>query len=231
MDNHDSVSLSSTDPELNTLPESTTGGVQSHLSTTNSQQRLRPTVAYLPSVKRPSTASTNEPLRARDLPFTTLLRQTLFPAPTLPLSTGNRRSQTRPWSAVCLRWAALIYCFLSVVVFSVEIYNTSHRRHNVKLKGLKENREINTIESIMMARSNTSLFDNVSIKQRLSRLFSHWPPPDAFDAFLVRSDYPADAMVVTACIWTTELDELDLLFSWAASWRGMKRTIFPASLN
>lgn len=202
--------------------ESTTGGVQSHLSSTNSQRRLRPTAVY--PVKR-SNVLMNE---ARDQPFTSFLRHALFPTQGLPHSTSNRRSQTRPWSKILLRWAVLIYCFLSVIVFTVEIYNTSHRRsQSVKLNRPKANRESNAIESIMKTRSNASLFDNFSTTLRLSRIFSQWPPPDGLDAFLVQSNYPTDTMAVTACIWTTELDELDLLFSWAASWHGMERSTFP----
>lgn len=224
MDNYCVHSPSSTDPELNTCPESTTGGVQSHLSTTNSLQRLRPTAAYLPSAKRSSTVLANEPMQPRDPPFTSFLRHTLFPAPGLPLSISNRRSQTRSWLAVCLRWAALTYCFLSVVIFSVEIYKSSYRGHNVKSKGLSGTGEINPLESIMMARSDAPLFDGLSTRQRLSRLSSQRPASDAFDAFLISGGaHPDDAVVITACIWTREVDELDILYSWASLWGGTRR--------
>lgn len=100
--------------------ESTAGSF--HLSTTNSQQRLR-AVQYVHPAKTlyvpPPVA-----LHPHEQPFlgiTAFLRHALFPAPVLPLA-SSRHPHARPWSMLCLKWIVILYCFLSFVVFSVDIY-------------------------------------------------------------------------------------------------------------
>ncbi|KAF8070538.1 hypothetical protein FPV67DRAFT_1487756 [Lyophyllum atratum] len=41
-----------------------------------------------------------------------------------------------------------------------------------------------------------------------------------FDPFIIRSDEILDTASVTACLWTTELQDFDILRSWALQWDG-----------
>jgi hypothetical protein len=109
--------------ESNIVPDiknSTAGSVQSHLSTTNSKQRLRATASCSQNI--PIRDQTPLQHREQFSGFTLFLRRVLFPAPTLPHAAGNRLLHPRPWSTLCLKWAVCTYCLLSLAIFSVTIY-------------------------------------------------------------------------------------------------------------
>ena len=108
--------------------DSTAGSIQSHLSTTNSQQRLRATAPCHNIPKRDPIPLQN---REQFSSFTLFFRRAFYRAPTLPQPTGNRSSHSRSWSTLCFKWAVCTYCLLSFVIFSVSIYKHFHgdRRH------------------------------------------------------------------------------------------------------
>lgn len=109
---------------------STAGSVQSHLSTTNSKQRLRLATAS-GAQNTPLRDQTPLALQHREQSFASgfalLLRHTLFPAPVLalPHPPGGRLVHLRPWSTLCLKWTVFTYCMLSLGIFSVTIYTHS----------------------------------------------------------------------------------------------------------
>lgn len=75
-------------------------------------------------------------------------------------------------------------------------------------------------------RPTLSSFEGMSTTQRLSRISSLQPPFAAFEPYLI---YPNeelhDLSTVTACIWSRELEDFDVLCSWAALWRGMTYSV------
>lgn len=117
--------MSSNGPDLSNDLESTAGSVQSHLSTTNSKQRLRAIASCSQNIPIRDQA----PLQHREQfsGFTRFLRRTLFPAPILPHPTGNRLLYPRPWTTLCLKWFLSTYCLLSLAIFSATIYTLSCR--------------------------------------------------------------------------------------------------------
>lgn len=108
-------------PDVKKGFDSTAGSVQSHLSTTNSKQRLRATASCSQNI--PIRDQTPLQHREKFSGFTLFLRRVLFPAPILPHPTGNRLSHPRPWSTLCLKWALSTYCLLSLAIFSATIYS------------------------------------------------------------------------------------------------------------
>lgn len=98
--------------------ESTAGNFRP--STTNSLQRLRATAPHLPFVKGDADVPPSQPHDSGLFDIGSLLRQALFPGSLLPVS--NRYPHSRPWIKLCFKWMLLTYCFLSFVVFSVDLY-------------------------------------------------------------------------------------------------------------
>jgi hypothetical protein len=70
--------------------------------------------------------------------------------------------------------------------------------------------------------SPLSAFEGISTAQRLSRISSLQPPFEAFEPYLIQpSEEPEDPMAVTACLWSQEPEDFDMLYSWASLWSGM----------
>jgi hypothetical protein len=119
--------------ESNIVPDlfdSTACSVQSHLSTSNSKQRLRATASSSQHIRIRDQAPLQQPEQFSG--FTLFLKRLLFPAPTLPQTAGSRLVHSRPWSTLCLKWAVCTYCLLSLAIFSVTIYmNSSGDRHRI----------------------------------------------------------------------------------------------------
>jgi hypothetical protein len=70
--------------------------------------------------------------------------------------------------------------------------------------------------------STPSAFEGISTAQRLSRISLLQPPFVAFEPYLIHpSEELDDPTAITACIWSKELEDFDVLYSWAAMWRGM----------
>jgi hypothetical protein len=199
--------------------------VQSHLSTTNSQQRLR------------ATASTSHDLPLRPAPlqhreqlsgFTLSLRRALFPPSTMPHPTSTRPSHYRPWSTLCLKWALLTYCTLSLAILSVTIYKNVRGDRRLEASQHFSTPATSSVQWLMRPRladrSVLSAFEGISTAQRLSRMSSLQPPFEAFEPYLIQptsSEEPEDPMAVTACLWSQELEDFDMLYSWVSLWRGM----------
>jgi hypothetical protein len=118
--------MSSNGPDTSNDLESTAGSVQSHLSTTNSKQRLRATASCSQNIPIRDQAETLQH-REQFSGFTRFLRRTLFPAPILPHPTGNRLLYHHSWTTPCLKWFLATYCLLSLAIFSVTIYMLSCR--------------------------------------------------------------------------------------------------------
>lgn len=118
------------------ISDSTAGSVQSHLSTTNSKQRLRATAPCSQNVSMRD----QTPLQHREQfsDFTLFLRRALFPTSTLPHPGGNRILISRPWSMVCLKWAICIYCLLSLAIFSATIYMHSRGDRHLISQGASQ---------------------------------------------------------------------------------------------
>ncbi|KAH0589014.1 hypothetical protein H2248_004790 [Termitomyces sp. 'cryptogamus'] len=68
--------------------------------------------------------------------------------------------------------------------------------------------------------ASISAFDDTSMAQRLSRLFSlQISDYLEFDPFVIRAEKRRDD-VVSACLWVSELQDLEILRSWVLQWQG-----------
>lgn len=124
-------------PDLSKGLDSTAASVQSHLSTTNSKKRLRATASCSQNILIRDQAPPGQH-REQFSGFTLFLKRTLFPAPILPHSIGNRLSPPRPWTTLCLKWFLFTYCLLSLAIFSTTIYSISCRDRPPVLQGEPE---------------------------------------------------------------------------------------------
>lgn len=123
------MAQSNANPEALSSSESIAGGsFQSYLSTTNSQQRLRATASYIPLAKEPTPLTIALPTFHQS--FSAFLGRSIFPVTGLLLPGNNRHLHTRCWSNACLKWAAITYCCLSVIIFSVNFY-----KHTTRVEG------------------------------------------------------------------------------------------------
>ncbi|KAJ7647232.1 hypothetical protein FB45DRAFT_821925 [Roridomyces roridus] len=101
---------------MNAQPSTSTisgsASCQTHLSTTNSQQRLRATTSYT-VVAKESTVSSTAVLSSPNS-LTTALRALL------PLD--HHQDHHRSWKGLAFKWLALVYCFLSLIFLSTALY-------------------------------------------------------------------------------------------------------------
>ncbi|KAJ7188131.1 hypothetical protein C8R46DRAFT_1341006 [Mycena filopes] len=176
------------------------GSFQSHLSTTNSQQRLRATGGYVPSNKESS--SPTSPVISSQNNLTNTLRVFLFPE----IAISSHHTSPRSWKCLALKWMALVYLFISVTFTSTSMwYKYLHFRNAVRLRN-----EI-----------GPSPFEFLSAEQRFSRIASYLGDgSQMFEPyFLIPSTPPAG---ITACLWMADDGDasLRLLVSWASRWPG-----------
>ncbi|KAJ7770126.1 hypothetical protein DFH07DRAFT_953966 [Mycena maculata] len=202
---------SHTKPTNRTLPESSSstisgsGSFQSHLSTTNSQQRLRATNSYAVPTKE-CTISSTSPVLSNPSSLTAALRA-LSPFPDMQISMQfqEHHSSSRSWNGLAFKWMAFVYCFLSFIFTTTALYkylylaNTFHRPVKNELV--------------------SSPLGFLSTEQRLGRI-SPYLGRSQLDPYLLLGSPPADDMI-TACLWTTDgEDSLHSVVSWATRWTG-----------
>jgi hypothetical protein len=114
-----------THPSLTKSPSST-GSFQGHLSTANSQQRLRAINSYGFPSSLPIRAFDPELNDAHVLSQNSILVSfvhAFFP----PVPSNLVSFRVRPWPTLALKWAACVYFCLCMVFLSVAIYK--HIRH------------------------------------------------------------------------------------------------------
>jgi hypothetical protein len=88
------------------------------------------------------------------------------------------------------------------------------------------------MDPYLVGRSTLSTFEGIPTTQRLSRISSLQLPFEALEPYLIRpSEELDDPAAVTACIWSQELEDFDILYSWAALWRGMTYVMPLLDLN
>ncbi|KAJ7783283.1 hypothetical protein B0H16DRAFT_1710078 [Mycena metata] len=188
-----------------TLPESTSGSgsFQSHLSTTNSQQRLRATGGSAPSTKESS--SLTSPVISSPNNLTNTLRAFLFPEIPISIHFQDHHASSRSWKYLALKWMALVYCFLSVIFTSTALYKYLYLRTAARMR--------NEIVP--------SSFEFLSAEQRLSRISSYLGgDSQMFEPYIILPASPPAG--ITACLWTNDDGDAGfrLLVSWASQWPG-----------
>ncbi|KAJ7703095.1 hypothetical protein B0H17DRAFT_86770 [Mycena rosella] len=191
------------------LPDSQisgSGSFQSHLSTTNSQQRLRATNTYAALTKE-SASSTSPVLLNPTTSFNTALRA-LLPFLDLPASIQiqDHHPPSRSWKALAFKWMVLVYCILSFTFTSTVLGRYLYRNDTFHIPaggGLVP-----------------STWEYTSSEQRFSRLSPRLGGSRAFDPYLLLAA-PRTDVGITACVWTTDdEDSLPSLVSWVAQWAG-----------
>ena len=113
------------------------GSFQSHLSTTNSQQRLRATCSYVSPPKDPLSYPKDHPytLSQSTRTITSFIHALLPSQVARPID--DRSLSLRSWPTVWLKCAALVYCCLSLVFMSRVVYKRIHGKDLHSLSTLK----------------------------------------------------------------------------------------------
>ncbi|KAJ6499993.1 hypothetical protein C8R47DRAFT_273244 [Mycena vitilis] len=183
------------------LPESSSSTISGHLSTTNSQQRLRATNASAVPNKEPSSSSTS-PVLSHPTNLANVLRmffpfqdvQSLFPF-------QDHYSPSRSWKAL----AALVYCFLSFVFTTTTLYKFIY---------------LSDAARIYPGHFVASTAEFVTVEQRFSRISPYLGGSRVLEPYVLAPSFPIDG--ITACLWTSESDDAGLgsLVSWASQWAG-----------
>lgn len=207
------------------LPESTisgSGSVQSHLSTTNSQQRLRAqaTNAYA-ALNKESPSSDSSPTIPNAL-------RVLFPSPETSVQSPDRHS-SRSWKGLAFKWMALVYCFLSIIFMSTSLYRYLYLVHAVRMP---PGNELGGPISTFAAPRPVFLFDPAPVaspteflatEQRLLRLSPYLGSSREFEPHILLPTSLADG--ITACLWSTDDGDTSFqaLVSWASKWTGKQQ--------
>ncbi|KAJ7497396.1 hypothetical protein FB451DRAFT_1120874 [Mycena latifolia] len=191
-------------PESSSSTISGSGSFQSHLSTTNSQQRLRATNAYAASTKE-SSSSTSPVLLNPTTNLSTAFRA-LFPFSEIQSSIQipDHHPSVRSWKALAFKWMILVYCFLSLVFTSTILCKYLYRTDTFRMP---------------VASQLASTWEFMSPEQRFSRISSHLGASRAFEPYLLLAAPHAEDFGITACLWTTDdEDSLQSLVPWVTQW-------------
>ena len=198
---------------------------QSHLSSLNTQQRLRPAAhhgahALGDAATKDLWLGPADALQPRScaLVLATFVREHLSLA-ALGSEVPAARHHTFSRSA---RWLFYVYCFVSAVFFSTVVCGRGFSSGDARGGGEPSGRP----PSISIPRvpfpadgPRTSELDALPVDTRLAKLFALHLPPKAFEpAVLCPSVDPAS---VAAVLWTHDDDaEMDALAAWAEAWQG-----------
>lgn len=188
---------------------------QTHLSTTNSQQRLRATNSYAAQPTKQSAALSTTVLSNPNTLATAL--RTFFPLDQLQ----DHHPLPRSWKGLASRWIALVYCFLSLIFLSIALYK------HICLGNTFRN-PVHNIPGIAFCRISpvfkfstltvTSTLEFLSAEQRLSRPY---PGLKMFDPYLLPGARSTNDRAITACLWTTDAeDNFPAIVAWASGWKG-----------
>ncbi|KAF8210379.1 hypothetical protein K438DRAFT_1809577 [Mycena galopus ATCC 62051] len=203
-------------PDSSSSTISGSGSVQSHLSTANSQQRLRATNAYAVLNKESKEASSfssspTSPALSHPINLTNALRRVLFSSPDIVQFPDY---SSRSWKGLAFKWMALVYCFLSIVFTSTSLYGYLYLRNAVHVFPSNE--------------SDVSSAQILTVEQRLSRLSPYFPylggsHQSTFEPYIFLPTSPTDG--ITACIWSKDDGDPTVrsLVSWTAQWTGKHR--------
>ncbi|KAJ6499200.1 hypothetical protein C8R45DRAFT_107750 [Mycena sanguinolenta] len=191
-------------PESSSSTISGSGSVQSHLSTANSQQRLRATNAYATLNKEFSKDSSSfdsspiSPTLSNPATLAHALR-VLFPSPEASVQFPDHSS--RSWKGLAFKWMGLVYCFLSIIFTSTSLYTHLYLGNPV---GASISKELGPAF--------------LTVEQRVSRLSPYLG--GSFEPHVLLPRSPADG--ITACLWSKDdgQDNFDSLISWAFQWTG-----------
>ncbi|KAM6502190.1 hypothetical protein JOM56_002167 [Amanita muscaria] len=179
-----------------------TGSIQSHLSTTNSQQRLRTAPASI-------VANADKPPDELEEQFTTvstnlankISAQIGFGiTPALPGTGYDRHSFARVWSTLFIKWIAAVYCLLSCIVLTADCY-----------KYLCISLDNDVVHQ-------SSYMNGLSLPLRFSRISAS---KNALDLEPYLLGQPVmDQNELTACLWVKDFEDLNQLSAWTRSWPG-----------
>lgn len=116
--------LNPTNPS-STIGVSGSGSFQSHLSTTNSQQRFRAAPSYAVSIKEPSPHIPDPSSIPAHVAVPPSRLSSIMNISFLPLNpTEHHTPRLHLWKNDLLKWAALVYCCLSVMFMSISIFKS-----------------------------------------------------------------------------------------------------------
>ncbi|KAJ7680428.1 hypothetical protein DFH06DRAFT_416793 [Mycena polygramma] len=184
------------------LPESSSSTISGHLSTANSQQRLRATNAYAVSNKEPSSSPTS-PVPSHPTNLANILR-IFFPFQDIqsPFAFQDHHSPSRSWKAL----AALVYCFLSFVFTSTALCKFIYLSDVARIYPGNE--------------FVASTAEFVTTEQRFSRISPYLGGSRVLEPYVLAPSFPIEG--ITACLWTSDPDDAGLgsLVSWASQWAG-----------
>jgi hypothetical protein len=204
--------------------------MQSHLSVTNSQRRLRVSASYnfyptkLSAQSQGLVDGTNTAVSFFDFGLPSLLNSWLQHLDVqLPHQVAQGHPRQRSWHCACWKWAAFLYGFLCVIFMSVclvqHVQGPPLPPSFDQLEGSNPPENQSKKTSYMYPGSlTTSYLDALPTSERLSRLTSIYPQPIKFDPFVLRAE--DGAVGPTACLWCLDQD-LKLLPAWASKWRGV----------
>lgn len=200
--------------------------MQSHLSVTNSQRRLRvsPSSSAKLPVQSQGLVGTN--IAASFFHFNLQSLSNSW----LPLQLGHpigegHSPRSRSWQRVCWKWAAFLYSSLCVIFMSLRLLQQVQQRLAVHPPPPSIGQGINQPGHLLCKTSYRQLgpfiasyLDGLPTLERLSRVTSVYPHPVTVDPFVLRAE--DDAAGPTACLWCLDQD-LGLLTAWASRWRGV----------
>ncbi|SJK97607.1 uncharacterized protein ARMOST_00860 [Armillaria ostoyae] len=188
------MSMSSEEMDLPSL--STSGSIQSHISTSVSKKRLRAHLAKdLPHVVTNAGLPTLPPRRSRRL------------AIYLAFHDGLMTEIHSIWSWQLTNNAYLRLTFLTYACFSLFFISASLYCFWV--------RPLNTPSAVDLGEPW-----HLSTARRISRIASHRPMQSGLEPFVVFSEISGSLKGPTACLWTNDSIDLGSLVNWARYWRG-----------
>ncbi|KAK7005602.1 hypothetical protein R3P38DRAFT_3038506 [Favolaschia claudopus] len=182
------------------------GSVQSHLSTANSQQRLRAPNNPSTPTKSPSSLTppplphSNSLTHALRLFFTSPDSQILVQFIDHPLP-----NVTRSWKGLTFKWITLMYCFLSFAFTSACIFQYFY---------------VGYPAANLVATAHLPISAPGPQSSRLSPYILSLGGLPQFEPYVLHPSSPVDG--ITACLWSTDNDDLNFndLASWASRWPG-----------
>ena len=196
--------------------------IQSHMSTANSQQRLRTTPAgsTMVSEKRDRLLDEVQPVVtvAADPINKILLKMGLLTTPILPGAHYNRQTSARAWSTLLVKWIAAVYCLLSCAVMTIDCYKylSVSLGKCTSLFGMFNVTRTSTASDSVPEHATD--INNLSLRHRLLRVTSSHNVLDMEPYLLGQSVANEDD--ITACLWVTDVEDLKPLVAWSRTWPG-----------
>lgn len=208
------------------------GSIQSHLSTSNSQKRLRVTLTSAPATpqRQDEAQGSTHPVATRTSFINRiLLRLGTSSVPGLPGAAHDRQTYPRTWSILFLKWIATVYCLLSCLVLTIDCYKylcISLGKCILFIWWIVRRGDENPVPANDDVLRPAGYLNDLSLQHRLSRITTSQNVL-SFEPYLLGYQMSNQA-ATSAGLWIEDKDDLDLLPAWTQVWPGSP--VFSASV-